>query len=119
MPYGRAFSLSCFVADVAERGRIMGLLEMLLSGASSSRHQFTGADRAQLVRLEKKADLILKHLGLEYVEETSACPLSPNVQAVARDPSRKIEAIKLHREQTGVGLKEAKDAVEAFINSGR
>ncbi len=27
---------------------------------------------------------------------------------------RKIEAIKLHREHTGLGLKEAKDAVEAI-----
>jgi hypothetical protein len=119
MLYREGFSLSCFVADVAGRGRIMGLLEMLLSGAGSSRHQFTGADRAQLVRLEKKVDLILKHLGIEYAEETPTCPLSPEVQAVARNPARKIEAIKLHREQTGVGLKEAKDAVEAFINSGQ
>jgi len=98
----------------------MGLLEMLLSGGGgSSRYQFTGADRAQLVRLEKKVDRILKHLGLEYIEETPQCQLSPEVQAVARDPGRKIQAIKLHREQTGIGLKEAKDAVEAFINSGQ
>jgi hypothetical protein len=98
----------------------MGLLEMLLSGGGgSSRCQFTGADRAQRIRLEKKVDLILKHLGLDYVEQTPNCPLSPEVQEVARDPGRKIQAIKLHREQTGVGLREAKDAVEAFINSGQ
>jgi ribosomal protein L7/L12 len=69
--------------------------------------------------LEQKVDLILKHLGVEYVEQSPRCPLSPEVQAMARAPGRKIQAIKLHREQTGVGLKEAKDAVEAFIDSGR
>jgi ribosomal protein L7/L12 len=31
-------------------------------------------------------------------------------------PNKKIEAIKLYRERTGVGLKEAKDAVEYFID---
>jgi ribosomal protein L7/L12 len=45
----------------------------------------------------------------------------PPWQSVGRGPvaellreGRKIEAIKLYREQTGVGLKEAKDAVEAM-----
>lgn len=97
----------------------MGLLDVLLRGESTASHQFTGADRAQLVRLEKKVDLILKHLCLEYVEVAPPCPLSPEVQEMSRVPGRKIQAIKMHREQTGVGLKEAKDAVEAFIDSGR
>jgi ribosomal protein L7/L12 len=30
---------------------------------------------------------------------------------------RKIEAIKVYREETGVGLTEAKEAVEAYIHS--
>jgi hypothetical protein len=97
----------------------MGLFESLLSGGGSSRHPFTGADRAQLARIENKLDLLLKHLNLEYVEVAPPCPLSPEVQELARHPSRKIQAIKLHREQTGAGLKEAKDAVESFIESGR
>lgn len=97
----------------------MGLFEALLAGGGDSRHRFTGADRAQLVRLEKKVDMLLKHLGLEYVETVPPCPLSPEVQELARDPARKIQAIKLHREQTGAGLKEAKDEVESFIDSGR
>jgi ribosomal protein L7/L12 len=41
------------------------------------------------------------------------------VQDLARTPGQKIAAIKRHREQTGVGLKEAKDAVESFVESGR
>jgi ribosomal protein L7/L12 len=94
----------------------MGLFDAL---SDSSRYAFTGADRAQLVRLERKVDLILAHLGIDYVETTPPCRLSPEVQAVARIPGQKIFAIKLYREQTGVGLKEAKDAVEAFMETGR
>ena len=33
--------------------------------------------------------------------------------------NKKIEAIKLYREQTGLGLKEAKDAIEAIAVTGR
>ena len=40
--------------------------------------------------------------------------VSPEVRDLARR-GRKIEAIKLHREQTGVGLKDAKDAVERAV----
>jgi ribosomal protein L7/L12 len=46
----------------------------------------------------------------------AAAPLSDRVKDIARDPSRKIEAIQAHREETGAGLAEAKDAVESYIN---
>jgi ribosomal protein L7/L12 len=35
---------------------------------------------------------------------------------LAADPGRKIEAIKVYREETGAGLAEAKEAIESFIN---
>jgi hypothetical protein len=41
--------------------------------------------------------------------------LSAEVKALADDPAQKIQAIKLHREQSGLGLKQATDAVEAYI----
>ena len=44
-------------------------------------------------------------------------PPSDRVKEIARDPARKIEAIKLYREETGAGLADAKAAVEAYINS--
>ncbi|MBI1918362.1 MAG: ankyrin repeat domain-containing protein [Planctomycetes bacterium] len=44
-------------------------------------------------------------------------PLSDRVKEIARDRYRKIEAIKVYREETGAGLAEAKEAVEAYINS--
>jgi ribosomal protein L7/L12 len=43
-------------------------------------------------------------------------PLSDRVKQLAGDPARKIEAIKAYREETGAGLPEAKEAVEAFLN---
>jgi hypothetical protein len=97
----------------------MGLFQFLFGGEGSSHYRFTGADRAQLTRIEAKLDLILEQMNLEYVPADPPCPLSPEVQELARHPGRKIEAIKLHREQTGAGLKEAKEAVESFIESGR
>jgi ribosomal protein L7/L12 len=40
-------------------------------------------------------------------------------QTIARDPARKIEAIRILREETGCDLSEAKDEVEAFIRTLR
>ena len=42
-------------------------------------------------------------------------PPSDRVKEIARDPARKIEAIKVYREETGASLADAKAAVEAFI----
>ncbi len=42
-------------------------------------------------------------------------PLSEHVQQLAREPDGLIPAIKACREETGAGLKEAKAAVEAYI----
>lgn len=62
---------------------------------------------ADLRRIERKLDLILKHLGIDPLP-----PVSAEVRSLAV-AGRKIEAIKVHREQTGAGLAEAKEAVEA------
>ncbi|MBN1121893.1 MAG: ribosomal protein L7/L12 [Anaerolineae bacterium] len=63
-------------------------------------------------QLERKVDFILSEMNLVYddfgdddlfdLDDVRAALLSGN----------KIEAIKLYRLQTGVGLKEAKDAVD-------
>lgn len=44
---------------------------------------------------------------------STADPITPEIAAAVRS-GRKIEAIKLYREAHGVGLKEAKDAVDAY-----
>ena len=61
----------------------------------------------------------MSHLGIEYVESAPVSSLSPEVQKLARDPRRKIDAIKLLREETGLGLKEAKDAIDGFADQNR
>jgi hypothetical protein len=70
--------------------------------------------KARIARIEHKLNLLLQHSGIDVLK---GLPLSDRVKEIARDPARKIEAIKAYREETGAGLAEAKDAIEAFINS--
>jgi hypothetical protein len=94
---------------------IVSLAVFLYAGGRAAFARFQPSDAARLRRLEAKIDLILRHLNLEYQEPTTAAGLSNEVKALADDPAQKIQAIKLHREQTGLTLKEAKDAVEAYV----
>ena len=84
------------------------------AGGSAVYYRARPSDAARARRVEAKLDLVLRHLGLEY-QDPAVAALSDEVKALADDPAKKIAAIALHREQTGVGLKEAKDAVEAYI----
>ena len=63
----------------------------------------------RLERVERKLDQIMKFLDMP---EPALDPAVAEVAALARDPRRKIEANKRYREITGVGLAEAKAAVE-------
>ena len=63
---------------------------------------------ANLLRLERKIDLILEHLGLDLNQGVR----EKIMELMKAD--KKIEAIKIYREQTGAGLKEAKDYVESL-----
>lgn len=67
-----------------------------------------GTDR-RIARVEHKVDLILDHLGLRKVD-----PEFEQVAALLR-AGKKINAIKMYREITGVGLKEAKASVERMV----
>jgi len=69
--------------------------------------------RGDLERVERKVDGLARQLG---VVPDAPVPPSADVRQMARDPRRKIEAIKLYREQTGCGLYEAKQAIERFAN---
>ena len=69
-------------------------------------------DYGQLARVDRKLDLILKHLGLELKVEAPA-----RVQELALT-GRKVAAIKVLREANPwMGLEEAKDYVEGLIGS--
>jgi hypothetical protein len=94
---------------------IIAVIVIAFAGGSALFSLSKAADSRQLQRIEGKLNLIIKHLGLEYTDSAILLPLSDEVKALANDPRQKIQAIKAYREQTGVGLKEAKDAVEAYI----
>jgi ribosomal protein L7/L12 len=68
-------------------------------------------------RVERKLDLILTNLGVDFVDDFPA--LSERVKELARAPGGKIAAIKAYREETSSGLKEAKEAVEEFLDASR
>ncbi len=57
-------------------------------------------------RIERKLDLILGHLDIQVAE-----PGLEQVAALLRE-GKKIEAIKVYRQLTDAGLREAKEAVE-------
>lgn len=62
----------------------------------------------QLPRLERKVDLILKNLGIAF-EDKAGEMVRPLLLA-----GKKMDAIKEYRRITGVGLKDAKEAVEGI-----
>ena len=78
---------------------------------------FNRPDDNRLQQLEAKVNAIFDHLGLEHAE--LATPLSDEVKALAEQPRKKFAAVKLHRQQTGVALREAEAAVAAHIRSRR
>ncbi|OLZ69499.1 hypothetical protein AV521_18490 [Streptomyces sp. IMTB 2501] len=80
----------------------------LIVGLGTVESRISRADR-RVARVEHKLDLILGHLGLR--EDDSRMD---EVIALARD-GKKIQAIKLYREITDAGLKEAKEAVERLV----
>jgi hypothetical protein len=68
----------------------------------------SGDSSARLRAMDRKLDLVLSNLGIDPHQG-----LDKQVAELVRD-GQKIEAIKLYRAQTGVGLKEAKDYVEGL-----
>ena len=68
--------------------------------------------RSRVNELEDRLKVLYRHLNLEYNSDPSSDPvLNPQVQEALRKGNL-IEAIKVYRELTGVGLAEAKAAVE-------
>jgi low affinity Fe/Cu permease len=73
-----------------------------------------GRIRRDTMRVDRKLNLILDRLDINFDESIA---LSDRVKELARDPSRRIEAIKVYRQETGAELVAAKAAIETFINS--
>src|SRR4051794_15863759 len=86
------------------QGRLaaLGLVLLLVRGAGSGGRQ---GGRAAGGRIEANPALLLKQPNIRYAPFTT---VTADVADAVRS-NRKIEAIKLYRRATGVGLKEAKD----------
>ena len=90
---------------------VIALIVLVSAGAAS----FATRQRPNFRRMERKLDALLQHQGIVPPSQ-----LSPEVQRLAEDRSRKIAAIKLHREQNPeLSLADAKAEIEDFMESKR
>ena len=90
---------------------LIALLMALMVFPTAPRSSAAMARR--LIRLERKVDLVLRHLEIQC--DMILPDLPERVKDLAKDPAKKIQAIKAYREETGAGLAEAKEAVEAWM----
>ena len=71
--------------------------------------------KSRINELEEKLQIVYRKLNMDYANPdplaNSDPALSPQVQEALRR-GNKIEAIKVYRELTGVGLAEAKQAID-------
>lgn len=67
--------------------------------------------KSRINELEDRLKFIYRRLNIEYADPNSDPALSPQVQEALRR-GNKIEAIKIYREIMGVGLAEAKGAID-------
>jgi hypothetical protein len=88
------------------------LMVLLTGGGAKILDSLRHANQGELRRIEQKLDLILTQLGIDYIP-----PAESAWQRLADDPGQKIAAINAYRQQHGVGLAEAKKAVEDYIQS--
>lgn len=93
---------------------IIAGIVLVASGIVMTGRAFRSADRDRLTRIENKLNVLLKHAGLEPHPEPGN-----QWQTLASDPARKIQAIAEYRRQYGVGLAEAKRAVEDYMAGAR
>ena len=88
----------------------LALVVLLLLAGLRYRLERVQTRVAELSRLEAKIDLLLEHAGIAFDPYKKVAPeIADAVRA-----GRKIEAIKLHRNATGVGLRDAKEYVEGL-----
>lgn len=89
--------------------------QMAGEGASRGHHIYKLArDCRDLLVFDQQSRDIMRKLTVQ--EQHAGFTINDTVKALVK-MGRKIEAIKELRTQTGCGLKEAKDAVEAYMES--
>lgn len=87
---------------------VFGALALVLLLVIGARLNAMKSRMMALGRIDIKLDLLLKQANIKY--DPYANVSAAVVEALRGD--RKIEAIKIYRDATGVDLKEAKDYVE-------
>jgi ribosomal protein L7/L12 len=100
-----------------------------LPGVRSYHASVEPDDAARLDRLERQVQFLLQHIGVDPdiaaadgAAFDGAVPMSGPVAGPAMSPDivalvaagKPIEAIKLYRQVTGAGLKEAKDVIDGM-----
>jgi ribosomal protein L7/L12 len=88
------------LAELVRQGRMIEAIQLV--------REQTGCGLA-----EAKAAVEKLQRGERVAPEQSAGGVTDEIRELVRS-GRKIEAIKIYRERTGAGLKEAKDAVDAI-----
>jgi len=74
-------------------------------------HVYFARPTPRELRMQRQLDAVMKQFGLPEPPASRPGALSPQVIALV-EAGRKIDAIKLYRQETGEGLKQAKAAVE-------
>ena len=85
-----------------------------LAGGFSMINTMDSSDDDRVVRLERQVDFLFRRLGINPDLALAQDDELPAALYDAIGRGKLIEAIKIYREATGVGLKEAKDAVDAI-----
>jgi ribosomal protein L7/L12 len=94
---------------------ILELSDQMAEGGASRGHQIykLARDCRDMLMFDQQSRDVVRKLTVQ--ETYAGLHLDATVKALVKD-NRNIEAIKELRTQTGCSLKEAKDAVEAYIN---
>jgi len=67
--------------------------------------------KSRINELEDRLNFLYRRLNIEYADPNSDPGVAPQIKEALRR-GNKIEAIKIYRELTGVGLAEAKQAID-------
>ena len=77
------------------------------------------ADDDRIFRLERQVDFLFRRLGIDPDLALAQDDELPAALYDAIGRGKLVQAIKIYREATGVGLKEAKNAVDAIAGRSR
>ena len=69
---------------------------------------------AAVERVEQKLNLVIRHNGIHLPDAVNPGILSSDVRELARK-NQKIEAVALHRRNTGAGLAETCDLIQRYL----